>query len=456
MSKTNADFAALMSAAQRPPPLPEFIGSEPRPRSPSNVVFAVLLLLRGVGVALLVVATLPLWPLYILEGVIGGWPPNVPRQRQVARYLRLAWTAPAYPGRPAVLARLWLTLSVVRKWATTPVWGLAWALDRVLYARELRETPVVAPLIEISAARSGSTQLARYLEDDPALIAPSFLQSVFPYLWLWRLSSITLGRVFTHDRVHALMERMLPPEFKERHEGDPFRTDTFEAGFYLGHLNHLAPFFGPQAFVDDFGFARPAPHNRDFWERDFVDFLDGIGRKTLIFSGNPNNGAQRRFFVKGHFLYAANALAARFPDASFLTLIREPAPRFHSAINYFRANPFDDTLGRAPWQWVVEGVLQTETDYCLVEKDWYSRNDGVRRHVVRFRDYVGDLEATMTEIYSACLDVSELPPHVPRKHPPRNRTNYLLNRSLAQLRVDEDALNRYLAVYVAWCRPTRR
>ena len=44
-------------------------------------------------------------------------------------------------------------------------------LDECIYGRKLRETPLVAPLIEISAGRSGSTQIARYLEEDERLVA---------------------------------------------------------------------------------------------------------------------------------------------------------------------------------------------------------------------------------------------------------------------------------------------
>ena len=58
----------------------------------------------------------------------------------------------------------------------------------------------------------------------------------------------------------------------------------------------------------------------------------------------------------------------------------------------------------------------------------------------------------MGKVYRECLDTPELPAHVPRQHPPRERTNYLLNRSLASVGVDEAALNATLADYIRWCR----
>jgi hypothetical protein len=89
---------------------------------------------------------------------------------------------------------------------------------------------------------------------------------------------------------------------------------------------------------------------------------------------------------------------------------------------------------------------------ALQEQAWFSRNDGPRRCVLRFSEYVRDLEGTMRKVYRECLDTEELPPHVPRQHPPRKRTQYLLDRSLAQVGVNEAELDARLAPYIAWCR----
>jgi hypothetical protein len=433
-------------------PVPEQLPGEPHHPGLSALPFTARLLLRGLGVGLLLGLTLGLWPLYGLGVLIWGRPPNVPRLAQVARYLRLIATVrPPPPGLP-VLVRLRLLLAVLRKVAVTPVWGLAWLLDELLYGRALDRTPIVAPLIEISAARSGSTQLARYLEQDPQLAAPSFLQSVFPYLWLWRIAPHTLGRFIDREAVRRKLESMMPPEFLERHEGDPFLTDTFDVALYTAHLNHLALLLGPDVLVEDFGFAGPAPHNQRLWEHDFVSLLDRIGRKTLLYAGPAPDGGPRRFFVKGHFLCAAEALSRRFPDARFLTMIREPAPRLQSSVNFLRANPMDATIGQVPWAWLGAGLLRSETAYCEQEQAWFTRNDGPRRCVLRFSEYVRDLEGAMHKVYRECLDTEALPPHVPREHPPRKRTQYLLDRSLAQVGVSETELDARLAPYIAWCR----
>jgi hypothetical protein len=172
--------------------------------------------------------------------------------------------------------RVWLSASILRLAATIPLFGVAWLLDDLLYGRRLREVAVTAPLIEISAGRSGSTQLARYLEEDPRLVAPAMLQCFFPYLWAWRLAQRTLGRLVTPEQVRERVLGSMPAPMRERHEADPFRTDTFELALLGRHLNHLSLRLGPQTMADDFSFGRLAPHNRALWESDFVRFFDGI------------------------------------------------------------------------------------------------------------------------------------------------------------------------------------
>lgn len=434
------------------PTIPEHLPGEPRRERPAAPIFVFRLILLALAVALLGVLSVPLWPLYLLSVAIWGWPPNVPRLWQARRYLRLAWTVkPPPPGLPLGV-RLWVTIELLRKCALVPFSGLAWQLDEALYGRQLRQVQVKEPLLEISAGRSGSTQLARYLEEDPHLVAPSLLQCTFPYLWLWRLAPRTIGRLVTPERVRHKIESMMPPEFLQRHESDPFRTDTFDAVLYQAHLNYLSVFLGPEVMAEDFDFTGRAPHNQELWGRDYVALLDGIARKTLVFAGTASDGRPRRFFLKGHFLGMADALERHYPDARFLTMIREPAPRLQSAVNFLRVTPMNLLQGPVPWSWLGQALERTEIAYCLMEQDWYTRQGGARRVVIRFNDYVRDLEAAMRQVYRECLDTAELPPHVPRVHPPRERTNYLVNRSLAQVGVDEAALNARLADYIAWCR----
>jgi hypothetical protein len=60
----------------------------------------------------------------------------------------------------------------------------------------------------------------------------------------------------------------------------------------------------------------------------------------------------------------------------------------------------------------------------------------------------------MLGVYGFCFGDTELPPHIPHKHPPREQENYRINRSLAELGIDESQLTSRLASYIAWCEKT--
>lgn len=431
----------------------EHLPGEPPLRREAPARRAGRLLWRTGTTLLLLLATVWLWPLYAVLSVFYGRAPNVPRWRQIGRYLRLTWTVrPPAPGL-AIGDRAWLTLSILRLVATVPLFGVAWHLDELLYGRRLREVEVVAPLIEMSAARSGSTQLARYLEQDPHLVAPAMIQCMFPFLWAWRLVPRTVGLFVTKERVAERALAALPGPMRERHEGDPFRTDTFELALLGRHLNHLSLRLGPDVMAEDFAFGPLAPHNRALWEEDFVRLFDGVARKVLLDAEPGPDGAPRRLFVKGHFLCAADFLARRYPDATFLTMIREPGPRLQSAINFLRTTPFDQRMGGpAAWAWLGAGIGRSEAAYCELERDWFTREAGPQRCVVRFGDYVRDLEGTLARVYRECLGIPTLPPWVPRTHTPRRRHGYTYDRPLSAVGIDEAALDERLASYIDWCR----
>lgn len=389
-------------------------------------------------------------PLYLLGRMVWYRPPNVPHLAQVRRYLRLTWAVqPPAPGLSRQ-ARIWLTLSIVRQWLMTPLSGSAWLLDELLYGRALNATNVVAPLFVISGGRSGSTQMTRYLEADPNLTAPNLLQCTFPYLWAWKLAPITIGRIFPAQKVREQLESMMPAELLERHESDPFKADTFDMVLFSAHLNHLALYLGPEVSTKEFNFGIFPVEDREQLARDFVQIVDRIGRKQRLFIGDAHSNNPHRLFIKGHFLNGAEALAQHYPDATFLTIIRDPTKRLQSAINYIRVNPSDSAMGPPPWAWIAASLPHSEREYCQIEQAWYTE-DTSRRHVVRFSDFVNDLEGTMQHVYQGFMGQDKLPPHVPRSHPPRERKNYSVNYSLTELGIDADTLRSELAKYVAWC-----
>lgn len=432
--------------------IPEYLPGEPREPELGAVGVARELAKKGFFVLLSALIFTKFWLPYLILRAAYGRPPMVPAQRQFLRYLRHIWQDRPAQGSRTPVQRVALTLTLLGRWLRLPFFGLAWLVDEVLYGKALDATPIVEPLFELSAGRSGSTQLAHYLEDDPHFTAPSALQIQFPYVWAWKLAPRLLGWYFTPAKIDEIMHQLLPEAFLQRHEADFFRTDTFEILFYMHHLNFIAPFVSSELLCEDFAFARSTPANREQLEGDFIDFIDRIGRKTLLVAGRGPGGEARRLMLKGHFLFAAPRLEEKYPDACFLTVIREPRGRLQSGINFLRVQPSEPLLGPVPWPWLVDFAQGPESAYNEIEMEWYRRSGGARRCIVRFVDYVRDLEGTLARIYRECLGSEALPPHLPREHAPRKRTDYLVDRTPEQLGIDITELERRQASYIRWCR----
>jgi len=430
--------------------IPDYLPGEPPSRTPPPLRLAWLLLGRAARTLVTALLSAPFWIPYLLLRVFLGRPPNVASAGRFLEILRLILVVHPQPDLSLGM-RLGLLLELGFRAALVGPLGLAWLLDEVLYGRALREIQIREPIFELSAARSGSTQLAHYLEDDPGVVGPNVIQIAFPYLWLWRLAP-RLEWLMSRQRLAHAVFASQPHEYHERHESDALRTDTFEIAYGLAHqLIDLPQSLGPDVMLRHFRFDRVAEGAVEAWAKDFPDFIDGIARRTLLQARRVPGGERRHFFIKGHFLFAAPELARRYPDARFLTMLRAPEKRLQSLLNFYRCQATVFPCPAIPWPWIIERTLESEVGYCDVEMAWFQQAEGPRRCIVPFDAYLRDLDGTMRYVYRVLLD-REVSPHVPREHAPRVRTNYSVDRSLAQLGVDEQALKQRLAAYGAWCR----
>lgn len=419
----------------------------PEPPPPGLATTLRAVCARVLMVTCLTVICAPLWPLYLGLRAVYGRPPHVAPLRVHLRWLRAALRRhPALPLRAQLLVVLGLLASMV----SVPLPGLAWLLDELLEGAALDEVHIVAPIFELSAARSGSTQLAHILEEDPRVVSPSLARMLVPYRWAWRIARRPLVARHLLPRAEAAFLGLLPAEYIARHELDLRHTDTFEVWFYGQRGGGLVPYLGEQTMTEEFGAHASTPASAPLWEEDLVNYLQRLGQKLLLDLG-PAAGP-RHLMVKGHFLASAPALAARFPDARFVTVLRAPLPRLQSCLNFMRLQPGDPALPPRPWAWVRHFGLGAQVPYNELERRWFTAAGGPVRVALPFRRFVDDLPGALLLVFGAIFGDKELAPHLPREHAPRERERYAINHSLEELGVDAAAVEAASADFTRWMR----
>jgi hypothetical protein len=424
---------------------PEAVTKEPT-FSPAGAGAACLfILLQSLFLAVLAPVALALWLPYLALRVVVSRPPNIPSPKTVRRYLSRAIFA---HEAVVVSMRIRLFLNMVLFLAVCPLFAFAWYLDDVFF-RGYRSVSISRPLFLITGSRSGSTQLSQYLEDHPQIVSHPLLLQAFPYIWLWTLASKLFGRWFSEEKVLKMLTDATRSEFVERKELHPFKPETYEVIFSGTQLVNHCIAMGPGMFAEGYGWGRPTPENIHFWQEDLVENIDAVGKKLLYFAGPNTDGTPKTLLIKGHFLGSASVLEERYPDAHFLTVLRHPSKRIRSIVNFFRVAPEVCRNGAIPWPWLVHFGQTVEVDYCLYEKEWFeARPDKVT--VIRFRDYVADIEQTLTTIYDRCLPHLDPKGFIHQAHVTRKRNGYSVDRSYAQLGIDEAALLEPLQAYIAW------
>ena len=418
------------------------------PNSSGPGIFSLLIYL--LRVLLLASLSVPFWLPTAILSLIYGKPPKMVSASQTRRFLRYSIECKDL----SVSSRIDLMLTIILHTATSPVSGFCWLLDDMIYGRQLNSVAVVKPLFVLSAYRSASTEMARTLaKDTNRFVAPSAIMCAFPYLWLWRVVMWIVGddSGISIDEFNGYLNKGFPKESLERHDNNHFAIDTFDGYFFSSHLNGLAFQLGAEVIVKELNTAKFEERNRYLFEHCFVEHVDRIARKTLLFNNVTSASSEdRTLLLKGHFLMSAPALQRKYPDARFLAVLRDPIDRLQSGINHLAVN---STIwrGKPPrWDWISESYQQIEVEYCQREMDWYNaggNDDG--RLAVTFDAFIKDFDKTINRIYRDLLKKENAPTFVP---PLKVSKRYTVNRSLKDLGVDEAGLKRQLVEYYAWMK----
>ena len=421
------------------------------------------ILLQCVSTLLFLPLSLAFLPLYIIGLIIWGRPPTVSPWSRFYRY----FTATMTEGKPEegipFTNRILIFIIVFDYLVKSPIKGVSWFLDEIFYP-SYHKCEIKNPLFLLSGMRSGSTQMADYLEDDEEnFIAPMMVEAMFPYIWAWKLIAPIL-KMIGLKKHFEVPPSFIGEEMKKRHNINLFKSETWEMPLGSGHMIILTLNLGTS--FAKWGFPQTVlnnqPVDREFC-KIFVELSDCIMKKVMYHRGLP----KQRMFIKTHLLIVARELEQQYDGAKFFTVVRDPIGRLGSAINFVKVvsadGPLKKQFGLFPitWKVVRDFMVESQIHYCKEEMIFYNQSEENTKNklAISFNIYVKNLAGTLQRVYSflnipvSAELLSKAAALQKSSHDrTKRKTTYdpKYNRSLSSLGVDEEKLKEYLSDYINW------
>ena len=392
-------------------------------------------------------------PLFLAGLVVWGPPPIIPTRARFLQYFKASWLE----GRQiSLINRLIFFLFVVSTLLKAPINGVCWYIDDVLFP-SYHKTKVGQLLFLVPGMRTGSTQLAHYLEDDEeTFIAPQIIELYYPFIWVWKLFSLfaKLG-----IPIKSIMHKVndISEERKKYHEFDVYRTNTFEGTFWIWQMNLCSVLLGPAFMIQEFDSSIPRNDTAVQKEVSYklVQLAEALIKKVRHYHGKHNH----HFLLKGHYLSIAYLLEKQYPNAYFLTIIRHPVSRLHSFVNYAHIVFTFEEKVPISWECLVQFAINRVLLHSEHELDFFYYKYKKQKIVITFDKYIEDLSSTLEQIYKSCnIDpvpalvleraaILEKTTHDRTEKRKINNKNY---KSLASLKIDELEIEQKLKSYIQW------
>ena len=402
-------------------------------------------------------------PLYIIGLFIWGRPPTISPWGRFYKYFIAALTEGKREEEITFMSRILIFTVILGNLVKSPINGVGWYLDEIFYP-SYHKCEIKDPLFFVSGPRSGSTQMAHYLEDDNEnFLAPTMIEAVFPYIWAWRTIAPILKMIGLKKYFETNLS-MFGEETEKRHDGNPFKTNTFEVAVEVAHMSFLSCNLGASfmKWASVCCNLKDQPMDREI-VNIFIEFTDRIMKKVMYHRGLPN----QQIFVKTHMLIAARELEQWYDGAKFCTLVRHPLEQCRSVINFLKLLSVDGPLTKRlilfpiPWKLARDYVIEVQTYYCEDEIAFFDQSEDNTKNklAISFDTYVNNLAGTLQQVYSflnipvttellSKAAVLQKTTHDRTKRRASYDPKY--NRTLSSLGVDEEKFKEYLSDYINW------
>jgi hypothetical protein len=276
--------------------------------------------------------------------------------------------------------------------------ALGRALDHVLFPG-FRQREVREPVLIVAVPRSGTTLLQELLSlDHERFVHVKLLETILPSItWQRILDCLT----WLDRRIGSPLSRL---------------TTQAEKRFFKGlESTHRLRFAGPEGDEGFFIYAFVSqailllfPHVEELWEAGFPDALPPVQRRKLM--GYYKSCLQRQLHACGpdktllckatQSCGAVESLRATFPDARFITIIRDPEQSLASHLSLFHS----------VWRLHSPEIArdsETSQAFARLGVAWYrhlftfgQKTDPKRYYCVDYRELTRDPLAAVERVYA--------------------------------------------------------
>lgn len=301
--------------------------------------------------------------------------------------------------RPSFL-RLLSTLTIGAAFVVvrTSVW-LARGLDRVVF-RGLKTQKVERPIFIFANPRSGTTLLHRLLSmDEERFSTVALYQTIFPAAVFTKIFR-GLGR-FMNTWLGAplrLLFQFFNAPFASRwqgvHELNLGKPEEDECVFLFAQQTPTMGLLLP--FIDEMPSQMTLDGRPERERRRFMDYYEETIKRVL-----HADGGDKRFLNKNVFFSTRiRTMYERFPDATFVYLVRNPYDAVPSFLNMYH---------RAWTSHSGNKIAVDSPEYAALMRmgfGWYHQALESRKHIpknrfitIRYEDLVSDLRGTVDTLY---------------------------------------------------------
>ncbi|XP_065900382.1 uncharacterized protein [Dysidea avara] len=423
-------------------------------QKPKLILALAKILLQCVTTSLWLMISVACLPLFLLGLLKWELPPTIPVWSRFCKYFTAVFTEGKPKDNVPFTNRVLLFLIFFDVLVKVPVNGVCWYIDELLYP-SYHKANIDEPVFMITAPRTGSTQLCHYLEDDvDNFLVPTIAEGLFPYIWIWKLAVSVLQ--IKQERFGT----MFGTELRKRHEFSWVRGDTWDGIARNWQFSVCNCYLGSAFMRWGYSYARLNEPIDEELLKSIMLFTKYVIKKVAYCRGKP----KQHVLLKGHFLLIAKALEQQYPDAKFVTVVRNPANRLCSYVNLIKVTVNDSVykmkygLFPTTWRVIRDHVIPTQIAYCEQEMLFY-KDPADNKLVIPFTMYVNNLSATLQRIYSFCnipIPDDVVSNAIRIQSTTHNRTEHQasydpnFNKSLRSLGVKENKLQQHLGEYIEW------